>query len=127
MTLALVQATVAVICIMVACWTGLLVSVAFLVPRATAKSEQFVSNEPWWCFGRGIGMAIIMLIGLVAAGAGFPLIKLFGLTVLLFVGAIVAVGCSGIAQTIGKRGEPSGAAPTFGMLVRGSLVYSLAL
>jgi hypothetical protein len=45
----------------------------------------------------------------------------------MFVGAIIAVGSAGVAQTIGKRGEPEGAAPTFGMLVRGSLVYSLAL
>lgn len=127
MTLALVQATVAVLLTMVATWTGLLVSVAFLVPRATARSEEFVSSEPWRCFFRGIGMAILLIIGIITASVGFPLIKLFGLGILLFVGAIIAVGCSGIAQTIGKRGEPSGTAPTFGMLIRGSLVYSLAL
>jgi hypothetical protein len=72
-------------------------------------------------------MAVILVIGFILASVGFPLIKLLGLGVLLFVGAVIAVGCAGIAQTIGKRGEPSGTAPTFGMLVRGSLVYSLAL
>ena len=43
MTLALVQAMVAILLTMVATWTGLLVSVAFLVPRATTKSEQLIT------------------------------------------------------------------------------------
>lgn len=127
MTLALVQATVGIMLTLIATWTGLLVSVAFLLPRAAAKSEHLLASEPWKCFFRGLGVALLLVLGLVAAGAGPPIIKLIGFGLLLFVGAIIAVGCSGVAQTIGRRGEPQSAAPSFGMLVRGSLVYSLAL
>ncbi len=127
MTLALVQAIVASILTMVATWTGLLVSVAFLLPRAAAKSEHLLADQPWKCFFRGLGVAVLLAIGIAAASAGPPLVKLVGFGVLLFVGALIAVGCTGLAQTIGRRGEPHGSAPTFGMLVRGSLVYSLAL
>lgn len=127
MTLALVQATVAIILTMVATWTGLLVSVAFLLPGSATRSEQLIASEPWKCFGRGLGLAALLIVGLVISGAGAPLVKLIGLGVLLFVGALVAIGCTGMAQTIGKRGEPDGGTPTFLMLVRGSLVYSLAL
>lgn len=127
MTLALVQAMVAIILTMVATWTGLLVSIAFLLPRNAARSEQLISSEPWKCFFSGLGMAAILVIGLALASAGLPIVKLFGFGLMMFVGAIVALGSAGVAQTIGKRGEPDGAAPTFGMLIRGSLVYSLAL
>src|SRR5690242_19419373 len=127
MTLALVQATVAVILTMIGTWTGLLVSVAFLLPRSAVRSEELLANEPWKCFGRGLAVAIIMVIGLAAAGAGPVIVKLFGVGLLMFVGTVTAVGSAGIAQTIGRRGEPDGTTPTFGMLVRGSLVYSLAL
>ena len=127
MTLALVQATVAFLLTMIGTWTGLLVSVAFLLPRSAAKSEQLLSSEPWKCFWRGLAVAVVLIIGLIAAGAGPPPIKLFGMGVLMFVGAVAAVGSVGIAQTIGRRGQPDGTDATFGMLVRGSLVYSLAL
>jgi hypothetical protein len=127
MTLALVQATVAIILTMVATWTGLLVSVAFLLPGSASKSEQLIAFEPWKCFLRGLGVGALLAIGLAAAGIGNPVIKLVGLGILMFVGSLIAVGSAGVAQTIGKRGEAAGATPTFGMLVRGSLVYSLAL
>jgi len=127
MTLALVQAMVAIILTIVATWTGLLVSVAFLLPGNTARSERLISFEPWKCFFSGLGIAVVLAIGLVLASAGPPLIKLIGLGILMAVGAVIAIGSAGVAQTIGKRGEPDGVVPTFGMLVRGSLVYSLGL
>ncbi len=127
LTLALVQAMVAILALTIATWTGLLVSVAFLLPRSAAKSEQLIASEPWKCFFVGLGMAVILVVGAIAAGAGPAVVKLFGFGLIMFVGAVIAVGSAGLAQTIGKRGEPDGAAPTFGMLVRGSLVYSLAL
>jgi hypothetical protein len=127
MTLALVQATVAIILTMVATWTGLLVSVAFLLPRSASKAEHLMTNEPWKCFFRGLGMAVLMVLGFIVFSVGAPPIKIFAVGVLMFVGALIAVGSAGVAQTIGRRGEPDGTAPTFGMLVRGSLVFSLAL
>jgi hypothetical protein len=127
MTLALVQAIVAILLTMVATWTGLLVSVAFLLPRSASKAEHILTNEPWKCFFSGLGIAVVMVIGIIVASVGIPVVKLFGFGLLMFVGALIAVGSAGVAQTIGKRGEPDGTAPTFGMLVRGSLVYSLAL
>ena len=127
MTLALVQAMVAILLTMIGTWTGLLVSVAFLLPGSAAKSEQLLSNEPWKCFWGGLCVAALMILGLIAAGAGPVPVKLFGMAILMFVGTVAAIGSAGIAQTIGKRGEPDGTAATFGMLVRGSLVYSLAL
>ena len=127
MTLALVQATVFLMLTLIGTWTGLLVSVAFLLPRAACKSEQLISAEPWKCFFRGLGMAVILVLGLVTINAGLPIIKLVGFTVLMFVGAVIAVGSAGMAQTIGRRGDSESAVPTFAMLTRGSLVYSLAL
>ena len=127
MTLALVQAIVAIMLTMIATWTGLLVSVAFLLPRAAARSEQLIAAAPWKCFFRGLLVAAVLAIGLIIVSVGPPLIKIFGMGVLMLVGALIAVGSAGVAQTIGKRGEPDGSEPTFGMLVRGSLVYSLAL
>ena len=127
MTLALVQALVAIVRTMIATWTGLLVSTAFLLPGSTSRAEQLLTRAPWWCVLRGLGMALLLVIGLAAAGAGPFVVKLFGFGILVFVGAIMAVGSAGLVQTIGRRGAPEGTAPTFNMLVRGSLVFSLAL
>ena len=127
MTLAFVQALVAIILTLVATWTGLLVSVAFLLPGSASKSEHLIATEPWKCFGRGIGMLLLIVLGLIVSSVGHPVVKALGLGILMFVGTFIAIGAAGIAQTIGKRGEPDETAPTFGMLVRGSLVFSLAL
>ena len=127
MTLALVQALVAIILTIVATWTGLLVSVAFLMPRPAQKAEEMLQDSPWRCFLQGLGMAVVLVVGALLSNLGFPLVKLFGFSLVLLVGALMTVGAAGIAQTIGRRGEEDGIAPNFGMLVRGSLVYSLAL
>jgi hypothetical protein len=127
MTLAAVQAFVAIILASVATWTGLLVSVAFLLPRQTAKAEQVMIASPWKCFFQGLGLGMVLLIGIACIGAPAPPVKLIGLGILMLVGALMTVGSAGLAQTIGKRGEPDNAAPNFGMLMRGSLVYSLAM
>jgi hypothetical protein len=127
MTLALVQATMVFVALMIATWSGLLVSVAFLLPRAAARAEHVAATEPWWCLLRGVGLAILFAVGVIGLSIGNPVIKLFFFTLAVAVASIAIVGAVGLAQTIGKRGQPEGEAPTIGMLLRGSLVYSLAL
>lgn len=127
MSLALVQAVTTILLTIVGTWTGLLVSVAFLLPRAAAKSEQLLADAPWKCFLRGLGMGALFLAGLMVQNIGNPLVKLMGLAFILFSGAIAGIGSSGIAQMIGKRGALDNTTPTFAMLLRGSLAYSLAI
>ncbi|HLJ55329.1 MAG TPA: hypothetical protein VKT77_09825 [Chthonomonadaceae bacterium] len=127
MTLAVVQGTVGFVALMIATWTGLLVSVAFLLPRGVARSEQLVASEPWWCLLRGAGLGLVVLIGMWALGAGPGIVKLFGFSLTIGVGALAVIGAAGLVQMIGRRGQPEGGAATFGTVLRGSLVYSLAL
>ena len=126
MTLALVQALVAIVLTLIATWTCLLVSTALLLPNAASRSEHLITTEPWKCFSRGLGVFVLLIIGIVSSSNGPGITRIFGFGLFLFAAAVIAVGSTGVALTIGKRGEPDSEAPTFRMLVRGSLVSGIA-
>lgn len=127
MSLAQVQGTVAFVLAMIGTWAGLLVSLAFLLPRQTRKAEEALGRSPWLCFGGGLGLGVLLVISLVLINLPLPIIKFMGFMLLLVLGSIMALGAAGIAQLIGKRGGLATMNPSFGTVLRGSLVYSLAL
>src|SRR5215475_7032696 len=101
MSLAQVQGTVAFVLAMIGTWAGLLVSLAFLLPRQTRKAEEALGSAPWICFGTGLGIGILMVISFVLVNLPLPLLKVLGFLLLLMVGSIMTLGAAGLAQLIG--------------------------
>lgn len=128
MTLAQVQAAVAVVVALIGTWTGLLMAVALLLPLQTGRAENALLETPKRCFGIGLLMLLVAVLGGVLIQIPNPLAKLAGAVVMLLLGVVLSVGAAGMAQVMGRRmAEMSGARTSFGMLVRGSLCYSLAV
>ena len=127
MSLAYVQAIAITVLALIGTWSGLLVSVAFLLPRQARKAEEALGNSPWICFGGGLGLTIMLIIGLVLVQAPLPPVKFIGFVLMLALGSIMTLGASGAAQLIGKRGGALTHNPSFGTVVRGSVVFSLAV
>jgi hypothetical protein len=128
MTLAYVQLVVAVVVALCVSWAGLLMAVALALPRQTGIAEIALEENPKRSFFTGLGLLIVFFIAIRLIQLPFPLIKALAFTTILGLSAMLTVGAAGLAQLMGQRiGEMSGAKTSFGALVRGSLVYSLAL
>ncbi|MBM3496419.1 MAG: hypothetical protein FJX72_19180 [Armatimonadetes bacterium] len=127
MTLAQVQATVALVVALVVGWTGLMVAVALLFPARTRRAEAAIVQSPGRRFGLGLlGIGIATLAGaFLAAPNGMA--KLIGLAISTALLAAVTIGAAGLSRLLGQRvAEASGARSEFGALVRGSLLFSVA-
>lgn len=127
MTTAAVQATVFVLLTFVATWAGLLIAVALLLPTLSLRAEQQLQ-------ALRIRTPLLGALLIVPIGFGVTLLKvhqggsgLVGFLLLDAMGALLAIGAAGIAQTIGRRGEPETLQLNFRMLFRGSLTLSLAM
>jgi len=128
MTLAQVQAAVAVVVALIFTWAGLVMAVAVLLPGHTRRAEQALVEAPRRAFGVGVVIALLALGAAMLVAQPNPAGKLAGLALLLLFAAMLTVGSAGIASVMGSRiAEMSGARTSFGMLVRGSLVFSLAV
>jgi hypothetical protein len=128
MTLAQVQAAVAIVAALIGTWTGLLIAVALSLPKQTGMAEYALETAPRRCFLSGLGMTVLFIISIRFLQAPPPGAKLVGIGLLLALGVVLTIGAAGLAQLLGRRiGEMSGARTSFGTLVRGSLVYSLAM
>ncbi|HZO90454.1 MAG TPA: hypothetical protein VFB38_19160 [Chthonomonadaceae bacterium] len=128
MTLAQVQAVVAAVVALALSWAGLLLAVSLTLPVQTEKAARSLELAPKRCLLSGVGLFLLFLLGIRILGAPNPLVKLMAGLLLLGLGAVLSVGAAGLAQLMGDRiGEMSGAKTSFGLLVRGSLVYSAAL
>ena len=127
MTLAQVQFVVALISALILSWAALLMAVALTLPEQTARAEAALVSQPKKCFGAGFVMAVLLIITLISLK--IPGVQLFGFLFLLFLAAIFMVGAAGLAKLMGTRiAQMSGwQSHSFGNLVKGSLVYSLAL
>mgnify|MGYP005855933537 CR=1 FL=1 len=127
MTLAQVQAAVALVVALVLTWTGLMVAVALYFPRSTRRAEEAISTGTGRRFGvglLGLGAAVISAM-LLAAPNG--LVKLIGALISTALLAAATVGAAGLSRLLGRRiAEASGVRSEFGSLVRGSLLFSLA-
>src|SRR5579862_3302474 len=128
MTLAQVQAFVAAFLGLVASLTGLLTTVAVLMPAHAARAHRALDEAPKRTFFHGLGMVAAVVVAFVLLNIPNPLIKFAGFCLLLVLTAIATLGGAGLAQLMGQRiGEMSGARTSFGFLVRGSLAYSLGV
>ncbi len=127
MTLALVQAVMNIIIVMVLTWTGLMISVAFLLPEKVERAANFVKDSSRACFLRGVGMMLLLVIAFVLASVGVVPNKLIGLLLIGGIGGVLALGSAGLAQMIGKRSDLQDTSSSFVQCLRGSLVFSLAL
>jgi hypothetical protein len=128
MTLAQVQAAMAVVAVLVATWAGMMMAVALLLPKQSKRAAEALNGMPWVCGATGLGLAILVIIGFVLLQVPAPLIKLIGMVLLLGLGGLLSIGGAGVALLMGERiSELSGAHTSFTALVRGSVVYSLAV
>jgi hypothetical protein len=126
MTLAQVYAAIAFVFAIIATLTGLLTSVALLMPAHAARAERALDETPKRCFGLGIAILGVTIIGLI--GFNLPVFKLFSSLLLLGISGLITLGCAGMARLMGQRiGEMSGARSSLGCLVRGSLAYSIGV
>ena len=128
MSLAQVQAAVAIFVALMVSLTGLFTSTAILLPVHTQKAEAALNQSPKRCLLGGLGLLLVGALAIAFLSAPVPLLKLVGIALLLFLGALVTMGGAGMAQLMGKRiSEMSGAQTTFGALVRGSVAYSVGV
>ena len=128
MTLAQVQAVVALITFLIATWAGLIIAVALLLPKQTSRAEVELSDSPVRSFFVGTTMLAPTIVGSIMLRSPSGGVKLLGFAALICIGAALAIGASGVALLMGRRiSEMSAARTGFGGLVRGSVVYSLAL
>jgi len=128
MTLAQVQAAVAVVAVLVATWAGMMMAVALLLPKQAKRASGALNSMPWVCGATGLGLAFLLVIGFVLLGLPLPIAKFLGFLLLLGLGGLLSIGGAGVALLMGDRiSELSGARTSFTALVRGSVVYSLAV
>lgn len=127
MTLALVQAIVAWILLLITTWTGLLITIAFLIPEQTNRAETSLRNSTRRCFLTGLPIAVLMVVGVLLLSAGPGALKFLGVLLLGFAGLILTIGAAGMAQIIGMRSDLESEKPSFPILLRGSLALSLAI
>lgn len=128
MTQAQVQAAMAVVVVLIATWAGTMMAVALLLPKQAKRAGEALNGMPWVCGATGLGLAMLVILGFVLVGIPAPVVKLAGFLLLLGLGALLSIGGAGIALLMGERiSEMSGARTSFTALVRGSVVYSLAV
>jgi hypothetical protein len=128
MTLAQVQAVVAVVVALGATWAGLMMAVALTLPVQTRRAESALETAPRRCLFSGVGLFLLFMVAVKLLQAPLPLAKLLGFALVMGLCAVLTLGAAGIAQLMGKRiGEMAGARTSFGMLVRGSVVFSMAM
>ena len=128
MSLAQVQATVALFVALMISLTGLLTSVAILLPAHSQRAEEALEQSPKRCLFVGLLSLLTFGFGIVLLNIPNPLMKLIGFALVTAISGIVTVGGAGMAGLMGKRiSEMSGAKTTFGALVRGSVAYSVAV
>ncbi len=128
MTLAQVQAAVAVVAALVATWTGLLIAVALLLPKQAGRAELALEERPRACFFSGLGMLAAVIGAFLIFQIPSPITKLIGQLLFLSFGGTLILGGAGLAALMGRRiSDMSGAKTSFGSLVRGSLIYSMAI
>lgn len=128
MSLAQVQATVALFVALMISLTGLLTSVAILLPAHAKHAEEALDQSPKRCLWVGLLTLLVFAFGIILLNVPNPLLKLIGFTLVTGISGIVTIGGAGMAQLMGTRiSEMSGARTTFGALVRGSIAYSVAV
>ena len=128
MSLAQVQLGVAVVVVLILTWAGLLISAALLLPRHAERASRLLEAAPWRSAAIGLGMAFLLGVLNALVRTPAPLLRFAGILGMLGIGGVMALGAAGIALLMGRRiGALSGASTSFGALVRGSLVYSLAV
>ena len=128
MSLAWVQAIVALFVSMMVSLTGLLTATAVLLPVHTKKAERALERTTTKCLFGGIGLLFVFFIGIAMLPSPFPLAKLMGFLIITGIASLLALGGAGMAQLMGNRiSEMSGAKTTFGALLRGSIAYSVGV
>ncbi|MCW3098621.1 MAG: hypothetical protein JWL77_4239 [Chthonomonadaceae bacterium] len=128
MTQAQVQAAMAVVVVLIATWAGTMMAVALLLPKQAKRASEALNGMPWMCGATGLGLAILTIIGFVLLGVPAPPVKFVGFLLLMGLSALLCIGGAGVALLMGDRiSEMSGARTSFAALVRGSVVYSLAV
>jgi cadmium resistance protein CadD (predicted permease) len=128
MTVAYVQAIVATVLALVGTWTGLVIAVALLLPRQTERATNALTRSPGACFGGGLLVGVALLFMFVLVHIPLQPVKLVGGMGALLLGAVLSIGAAGTARLMGQRiGDMADASSPFANLVRGSVVYSVAM
>lgn len=127
MTLAQVQAAVALVTALMLTWSGLMIAVALLVPDRTKRAEQAIVEST----ARRVWLGLAGLLAGIASVALFSspngLVKALGALLAALVLVSMTLGAAGLSRLLASRiSEASGGRSEFGALVCGSLVFSLA-
>lgn len=125
MTLAQVQATIGIVALIMATWAGMIIGVALWFPKQSKRASEGLQRMPWACGAMGLGLTLTLIIGFVLLNSPA---RLLGALVLLGLSTLLCLGGSGMARLMGERiNELSGQQNAFSALVRGGVVFSLAL
>lgn len=128
MSLAWVQAMVALIVELMVSLTGLLTATAVLLPVHTKKAEIALERSTTKCLFRGVGLVFVFVIGIAMVSLPLPLAKLIGFLTIIGIASLLTLGGAGMAQLMGNRiSEMSGAKTTFSALLHGSIAYSVGV
>ena len=128
MTLAQVLAFTGIILLSMVTWACMLPTIALLLPRQTIKAETTLENSPVASFFGGLGMAILLMIGLVLVNLHVPVLTLLGILISLALAGLMILGSAGMVRLISKRiGLMNGDKASFQTLMRGSIIFSVGL
>ncbi|MBC7527718.1 MAG: hypothetical protein H7308_09215 [Chthonomonadaceae bacterium] len=128
MSLAQVQLAVAVTTLLIVSWMALTLATALAFPLHSLRASNALEQTPKKTFFVGVLMTILLMISFALFGAPNPLLKIIAWVGTLGIGSWLCIGAGGLARLFGHRiGEMAGAKTSFGELVRGSLVLSVAM
>src|SRR5437763_524499 len=103
MSLAQVQAAIALVAALVLSWSGLLIAVAAALPGRTGRAEAALLGAPRRCAVAGVGALALAVVALLLLQAPRPILKLAGAALLLLLAAVMTIGAAGLAQLMGRR------------------------
>ncbi len=128
MTLATVQGFTNFVLALIATWGGLLIATSLLFPVHAKRAEYALETNPKHCFGKGLVVLLVFILGMTLLSNPFPLAKLVGFGIVLLTLGIMVMGGAGTAHLMGRRiSEMQEARTSFFSLASGSVVFSLAI
>ena len=128
MSLAQVQLAVAVVTVLIFSWMALTLATALMFPVHSLRASEILEAKPKKSFFVGVGMTVLFIAAFAMFGSPIPPLKLVGFLGTLVLGAWLCIGAGGLSRLLGQRiGEMAGAKTSFGEVVRGSLILSVAM
>lgn len=108
--------------ICLATW-ALLVASTLLFTRRTSQARDSIGRAPGWAIVRGVLATGVGVFGLVLLSSPLPAAKLLGLSLVLSVLSVTAIGMAGLARIAADRiGELEPSLSAYACMVRGAAI-----